>query len=128
MPTISSISCLVNMPLPARRSRNREPMAPSTLRTRLFAFERVYVSTSTAYSMYFTDGKLVRANNCSNSTLLSLLSPLLILCNGEIHKRTNFSNEFEEFDDQDKDSLCTYGRYQGRECPSFSCFRQIHKV
>ncbi|MFS7938143.1 hypothetical protein Hanom_Chr05g00435971 [Helianthus anomalus] len=41
MEIISSISCLVNIPLPARRSKKREPMAPSTFMTKLFAFERV---------------------------------------------------------------------------------------
>ena len=81
--TISSISCLLNIPLPDRRSKKRDPIAPSTFRTKLLAFERVYVSTLTAYSMYFTEGKLVRANNWSSSTLLSLLSPLLILVDKE---------------------------------------------
>lgn len=46
--------------------------------------------------MYFTDGKLSRANRCSNSTLLSLLSPLLILCNEKQIKQPQYV--LEKFD------------------------------
>lgn len=96
--TISSISCLVNIPLPARRSKKRDPIAPSTLRTRLFAFERVYVSTWTAYSIYLTEGKCMRANRCRSSTLLSLLSPLLILFNKNAKTRLPFRASWDSWD------------------------------
>lgn len=129
--TISSTSCLVNIPLPARRSKKSDPIAPSTFKTRLFALVRVQFSTSTAYSMYFTDGKCVRANFCSSSTLLSLLSLFLILIYRTkpkfIDLQRNNTNKKKEVNEHTSIHT-TCALFQEHGCPSSSYFQQIHKV